>query len=183
MGSFEKVTITRIENAQLVSVYTFTLNPSVFDRSRAVKFTDLYAPGTTSGQAQFVSVDSEQLTLKLKLSSTRRGGEFGPEGILPDLEEIESFALPALSPFLADNYQYTPPPTLLLTWGSRTWQCTVRQIDISELLHNKYLAPILADVTLKLTAHLNSFDQLRSYLGKKAAERKSGQTITYPKEE
>lgn len=167
-----KGTISRVSNGAITYTYSFILNPSELARNWDVKWNDLYAPGTTSGQAMFVNVTSEQLDLKLYLAAhvSGRGKPF--TSIEPDIAEISSWALPDLEESFVSMYEYTSPPRLIFSYGNRTWpECTVRSINIRETLHTIDLQPIIAEIDLKLVSSKNSFEQLKSYFTEVAYQR------------
>ena len=160
-----KVSISRIEKGVIASRYFFELNPTTLPRKRSVDYIDLYAPGTPSGQAEFVKSQSESIDLSFMVTANSTQTKRLPdEGILQDLAEIESWTLPAFDPFLEDIFELAPPPTLLLTWGNRTWKCTCRSISIDEVLHNNALLPMIANVRCSLVAHFDSFEELGAYI-------------------
>lgn len=174
-GQLSKVAVARIESGEITNIYEFQLNPEDISWERGTNWTELRAPGTTSNQAMFVNVDSTSITLKFLVARLAvgyrrgRGAEFLAQGgidagVLPDLAEIESWGLPSMSRFLSNQYEYIPPPTLLLYWGYRTWKVTARNIQVRETHHNEKLDPMIAEVTVTFKTHHDSFDELKGWM-------------------
>lgn len=164
MNKVTKGTISRIESGQIVNTFTFMFNPTEISRSRETNWAKLEAPGTAGALAQFVRTGSESIDLKLFLASKRSGSRLPIEdvyGVQPYLSEIESWMLPSLDQFQEFDSHFIAPPQLLFTYGSRTWTCVADNIDVVEKQHNKELFPTVAEVSLRLTAIFNTFDDLR----------------------
>lgn len=159
-----KGSISRIEQGRIVSTYTFQMNPSDLSRSRDTNWADLTAPGTTSNQAMFINVGNETIQLKLFLATLRSGVRQEQKGILSDIAEIESWGLPSLDVFAASQYEYIPPPTLIFSYGTRSWMCTARSIKVNETMHDNDLYPMVADVDITLKTHHDTFQQLSASL-------------------
>ena len=85
-------------------------------------------------------------------------------GVLADIAEIESWGLPSLDLFLEDDTQFISPPTLLFSYGKRTWECVATDISISETQHDKALNPTLAVARVTLRTKHDSFSGLRGYI-------------------
>jgi len=167
----DKGSIARIENGEVVYVYSFQHNPSDFSRSRTAKWIDLQAPGQTGSMVEFVNVSNQTIKFELFLSSWSTETVFDPHGLDRHLAEMESWTLPSLDLFLADTTPYIQPPTLRFQYGGRSWLCTCRSIDIKEEEHNKQLYCTRARVSLTLKTQTNSFLSLQEEMSYLAARR------------
>lgn len=158
-----KGSIAKVENGKISSEpYIFQFNPSVLRHGRKAVWGDLNSPGGAGSMAMFVRVDSKELDLELFLAHhrARSGAVKGDAGILDDITQIESWALPSLDTFIDNQFQYIPPPRLLFSYGPRVWWCTARTIEFEEVEHNENLYPTRAIAKIKLKTDSQSFEEL-----------------------
>lgn len=177
-GPVQRVTISRIENGAVVSTWPFEMNPTTLDWGRSANWVDLRAPGTTSNQAMFVNCSNIEFTLKFLIAEHGKSAALrvidSPDGFTIDesfanktmiqMAEVESWTLPSLDRFSQNQYQYIPPPSLVLTWGSRQWKCYCSKVDFSEVLHNNDLQPIIVECTATFRTFHDTFTELQNQM-------------------
>lgn len=175
-GPVQRVTISRIENGAVVSTWPFEMNPTTLDWNRSANWVDLRAPGTTSNQAMFVNCSNVELTLKFLIAEYGKETTLrvidSPDGFTFDatfanktmiqMAEVESWTLPSLDRFSQNQYQYIPPPSLVLTWGARQWKCYCSRVEFSEVLHNNDLQPIVVECTATFRTFHDTFTELQN---------------------
>lgn len=162
----QRVMVSREEAGQIVRVFQFKLNPTGLKWGLATNYVDLRAPGTASSQAMFVNVGDRDLTLAVMLLDhvSGQGRHSVANGVGNDMAEIESWMLPSLDRFAASQFEFIPPPQLILSWGRRSWRCTARRVDVDETMHDADLNPIAASLTINLRTHTESFTELQGVM-------------------
>lgn len=166
-----KGTLSRIENGVVASTFVLHFNPPNIDRRRVAHWVDMDAPGTAGALAQFVRVENQTIDLMLYLAASRSGVNADFLGVNAEIAELESLMLPSLDQFLENSTHYVPPPTIMFSYGPRTWTCTVREFSAKETEHSIRLYPTQATVNLKLRTHSSSFEALRAEMAHYAIDR------------
>ena len=171
MASTIKSTISRVQNGSIVSTFQFHFNPGTINRSREAKYDFMNSPGTAGSSAEFVRTDDQTVGLKILLAATRKGNLTTSQrlvtrakGIRPELAEMESWTLPAFEDFLVDETNYIQPPTLIFSFGERSWEVVCLQCSIREFQFDSNLNPTLAEVNLRLKTKSTSIRGLKSQI-------------------
>lgn len=156
--------IIKVEDGELkLPYYYFPFNPKEVSRSRKVEWDFLNSPGTCSSIAEWVRTGDETIKFTLLLaarSSTFHASYKSELGVLPDIAEIESWAMPSLEKLIDNPFQYIPPPRLILSLGARSWNCVLEDYTIKEKLYKHDLAPIIVEVDIALRTVSGSFNDV-----------------------
>lgn len=162
-----RASISRIENGRIINVWEFMFNPNALNRSRRVVWDFMKSPGGIGSVAEFVRTDDQSISFDIFLAARRSGqnllqrNQSSDSGLRAELAEIESWTLPSLDLFLEDDTQFISPPTLVFSFGKRTWECVATGVSVKETQHDLDLNPTLAVVSVQLQTKHDSFAGIR----------------------
>ena len=123
----------------------FKANPAVLDRVEAYELASSQAPGATDARRQYVGGSERVIQFQAILNGIDTGGS---AKVLNDMAKLETLTYPDTDDDIA-NTMFVPPPRVLLTYGSRTWEGFITMARFNEDRHDENLDPILvyADIT------------------------------------
>lgn len=143
----------------------FQYNPDNITDWRSVNYATLNAPGRIVPVRQYTHGSDRELSFKVLVDSTFRGGvtiDVGADGnITPELNKYRALMYPETAnwrdaeysflPLFTQMQQFVPPPRCRFGRGSgEIIDCVVTRIIIKEMQFNRRMEPIRAEVTVSL---------------------------------
>lgn len=173
----QRATVNRVEGGSIASTWSFMFNPREINRSRKTIWDFMNAPGAVGSAAEFVRVDDQMITFEIFLAANRSGLDenqikvYNKYGIRQEIAEIESWGLPSLEMYIADDTQFISPPTLIFSYGGRSWECVMTNVSIKEYQHDVNLNPTLATASVTLQTKHASFSGIRGEMNSLLTDR------------
>lgn len=126
-----------IKNKSTGEVKYFLFNPSGYEDSRGVEFSEISSPGSSYPRFQYVKTGARTMSLELFLTNTKKG--------------TVASHLTFLEKFLPKGARFSKPPVLIFAMGSDVRECIVTNVDRQFLEFDTNLNPTKVTVNLSLT--------------------------------
>jgi Contractile injection system tube protein len=168
----------------------FQYNPTQLSDKRAVTYTTLSAPGLLMPARQYSQGGDRTLTFTVRIDSVFDGpsdesiriAKDEDRSITPELNKYRAFLYPqredwqdataSFVPLYEQEDRFNAPPLARFGFGEgaglmqpRIIDCVVTDVAITELMFNRNLAPLRADVAVTLVELVPYGDQVMSAVG------------------
>lgn len=152
-------------------IVTFQFNPESISDNKALKFPDRNAELSGSApEKQYVGGGHRIISFDIQLHGLEQGtNALNPtpldNGISTELAKLRSFLYPGTDAWATfesaeEGKRAVSPPACIFGFGTKILECKVTEITINETQFNSLLAPVRADVGIKLTVNEESGNAL-----------------------
>ncbi|MDX6443399.1 MAG: hypothetical protein QOH71_473 [Blastocatellia bacterium] len=156
----KKATITVMDGANKGDVITALFNPTEYSFERTNSYKSIAVPGLSSPLLQFVSGESDRLSMDLFLDDYTDPN--GPTSLQQKEEKPLTKRLDALFNLLEIDRDLHAPPTVRFSWGTLGFRAVIEKLSRKVTMFHPDGTPARATISISFKEYRSLTEQLRT---------------------